>query len=80
MPFRGVGHLDHPLDGCLGGAWLGLSLCVGMPGWRLARLATMPFSQNSKYEFMRNSNKITQNLHFITSFNFLQIESFLDHN
>ena len=24
-------------------AWLGLSLCVGMPGWRLARLATVPF-------------------------------------
>ena len=37
-------------------AWLGLSLCVGMPGWRLARLATMPFSKNSKHEFMRNSN------------------------
>ena len=30
-------------------AWL------GMPGWRLARLAMMPFSKKCKHEFMRNS-------------------------
>ena len=29
--------------GASGGAWLGSSLSVGRPGWRLDRLATMPF-------------------------------------
>ena len=41
---------------CWMDAWLGLSLCVGMPGWRLARLATVPFSKKCKHEFMRKLN------------------------
>ena len=30
----------------------------GVPSWRLARLATMPFCKNSRHEFMRNSNNL----------------------
>ena len=44
MPLVAFGGFGRPLDGCMGGAWLGSSLCVGLPGWRLGRLTMMSFS------------------------------------
>ena len=44
MPLVAFDDFGHPLDGCMDGAWLGSSLCVGLPGWRLGRLTMMSLS------------------------------------